>query len=95
MNTCSPDELTSLPNIGPTLKCQLNEIGIYTAEQLVELGAEKCFLRLKERNQNISLYSLYAIEGAIEGRKRHLLDTQRRIALKTFFNQSVQFCYAN
>ena len=40
-------ELTKLPNIGPELARQLNEVDIRDSEELKELGAEMACLRMK------------------------------------------------
>ncbi|RBQ23044.1 hypothetical protein ALNOE001_11670 [Candidatus Methanobinarius endosymbioticus] len=34
-------ELTSLPNIGKVIEEQLNEIGIFTIDDLIETGAKE------------------------------------------------------
>ncbi len=79
------DRLMSLPNIGPLLSKKLRQAGFFSHQQLMEAGAETCFQKLKALDENMSLYTLYALEGAITGTKRHLLNTERRIQLKTFF----------
>jgi len=59
--------LTTLVNIGKELDRKLKSVGITTAEELIEVGAEGAFVRLKMYYPNISLVHLYAIEGAITG----------------------------
>lgn len=74
-------ELTSMMNIGKELARKLDSVGTGSAEELVRLGAEQAFLKVKERYPNVCLVHLYASEGAVcnvefnsllEGRKREL-----------------------
>ena len=74
-------ELTSMMNIGTEMARKLDSVGIGSAEELVRLGAEQAFLKVKERYPNVCLVHLYALEGAVcnvefnslsEGRKREL-----------------------
>lgn len=39
-------ELSKLPNIGKTIEEQLNQVGIMTAKQLKEIGAERAWLKI-------------------------------------------------
>jgi DNA transformation protein len=60
-------ELSKLKGLGPKSEKCLNEIGIFTEEQLRELGAVETFIRLKkECSIKPSLNFLYAIVGALE-----------------------------
>lgn len=54
MTTRKP-ELSHLKNIGPTIERCLNDVGIYTKEQLVEVGAVKAYqmICVKHPNQTI------------------------------------------
>ena len=74
-------ELTSMMNIGKEMASKLDSVGIHSAEELVRLGAEQAFLKVKRRYPNVCLVHLYALEGAVcnvefnslsEGRKREL-----------------------
>ena len=58
-------ELTSMANIGREMARKLKSVGIGSAEELVRLGAEQAFLKLKERYPNVCLVHLYALEGAV------------------------------
>lgn len=60
-------ELSKLKGLGPKSEKSLNEIGIFTKNDLVKLGAIKTFIRLKnECSTRPSLNFLYALVGAIE-----------------------------
>ena len=74
-------ELASMMNIGKEMARKLDSVGIGSAEELVRLGAEQAFLKVKGRYPNVCLVHLYALEGAVcnvefnslpEGRKREL-----------------------
>ena len=74
-------ELTAMMNIGKEMASKLDSVGIGSAEELIRLGAEQAFLKVKERYPDVCLVHLYALEGAVcnvefnslsEGRKREL-----------------------
>jgi len=60
-------QLSELKGLGPKSEQCLNEIGIYTEQQLKELGAIKAFIKLKrECSVKHGLNFLYAMVGALE-----------------------------
>jgi DNA transformation protein len=59
--------LRKLKGLGPKTEKYLNKIGIYTKEELAEIGAVKAFIKLqKEGNVKPSTNFLYAMIGALE-----------------------------
>lgn len=61
-------ELSKLNGLGPKSEKSLNEIGIFTKDQLQEIGPVRVYIKLlKECNTWPSLNFLYALVGAIEG----------------------------
>ena len=58
-------ELVSLLNIGQELEKKLKAVDIATAEELIKVGSEEAFIRLKLRYPQVCLVHLYALEGAI------------------------------
>ena len=58
-------ELTSMMNIGREMAKKLNSVGIGSAEELLRLGAEQAFLKVKGSYPNVCLVHLYALEGAV------------------------------
>ena len=40
-------ELSKLPNIGKIVEEQLNQVGIYTEEQLARLGSRQAWLKIR------------------------------------------------
>ncbi|HOJ02065.1 MAG TPA: TfoX/Sxy family protein [Anaerolineaceae bacterium] len=80
------DSLSKLPNIGKVLERNLNDIGIYTQKQLVEMGGKNAFIRIKQMDNGACLHMLYAIQGAIEGVKYPQLAVSTKQDLKHFFD---------
>ena len=80
------EKLLDLPNIGPEVERQLNEVGITTYEQLKDLGAEAAWLKIQEIDESACIHRLYALEGAIRGIKKNLLLDERKAELKEFYN---------
>ena len=79
-------ELSKLPNIGKEVERQLYEIGVTTYEELKYLGAEKSWLKIQEIDESACLHRLLALEGAIQGVKKILLNDERKVELKEFYN---------
>lgn len=79
-------ELTKLPNIGPELARQLNEVDIRDSEELKELGAEMACLRMKAGGLDVCFHKLTALEGAVQGVRKTQLTPERRAELRAFFD---------
>lgn len=78
--------LSGLPNIGKVLEKDLEAIGIFTPEQLAETGSKTAFLRLRQQDEGACLHKLYALQGAIEGRRYTQLAEETKRDLTQFFN---------
>ena len=61
------NDLTTLPNIGPTLATRLEQADIHTYDDLAAIGSIEAVLRVKEANLDTCYNMLYALEGAIQG----------------------------
>jgi len=82
-------ELTSLRNIGKTLEKKLMSVGITTAEELIEVGSDEAFVRLKmlyPDTKSMSLVHLYALEGAVSDTEYNQLPEDVKRWLKEFCN---------
>lgn len=79
-------ELSKLPNIGPVVESQLNEVGVTTPQQLKELGAEHAWLRIQAIDSSACINRLLGLEGAIQSVKKTFLPQERRDELKRFYN---------
>ncbi|GLC32612.1 TfoX/Sxy family protein [Clostridium omnivorum] len=79
-------ELSTLPNIGKVVELQLNEVGIETIEQLIEVGSKQAWLRIKSIDESACINRLYALEGAVEGMRWHNLSIEVKDELKKFYD---------
>ena len=78
--------LTDLPNIGAHAAEQLSQVGIETPEDLLELGAERAWLKMQVVDPGVCLHQLYALEGAVQGIPKKELDPARKRELKEFMD---------
>lgn len=77
-------ELTSMMNIGKEMAKKLASVGIYSPEKLIELGAKRAFLQLKEAYPRVCLVHLYALEGAVQNMEFNCLSEDKKKELKEF-----------
>ena len=79
-------ELSKLPNIGKEVETQLNTIGIFTYDELKDIGTEQAWLRIQEIDTSACIHRLLALEGAIEGVRKTDLPQPRKAELKDFYD---------
>lgn len=79
------NELSKLPNIGKKLEEQFIQIGINTADELKETGAKEAWLKIQAIDESACINRLLALEGAIEGVKKTLLQDEVKTDLKEFY----------
>jgi len=72
----------SLPNIGPVLAGELKTLGIRTLQDLKDSGSVAALIRLESSAGRHCMNSLYALEGAIQGIRWHLLSREEREFLR-------------
>lgn len=77
-------ELTTMMNIGKEMASKLDSIGIGSPEELIRVGAEQAFLKLKEAYPQVCLVHLYTLEGAICNTEFNCLSEDRKKELKEF-----------
>ena len=58
-------ELAKLKNIGLKTEVWLNDIGIYTLDDMEALGVVEVYKRLKQSRNDVSQVALYALQGAV------------------------------
>lgn len=80
-------ELLKLPNIGKEVQRQLNEAGIFTYDELVDIGAKEAWLKIQQIDESACIHRLYALEGAIQGVKKTMLSQDCKTNLKDFYNE--------
>ncbi|GAA0127157.1 TfoX/Sxy family protein [Clostridium sp. CTA-19] len=79
-------ELLKLPNIGEKVEKQLNEVGIFTYDELKNIGTEQVWMKIQEIDASACIHRLLALEGAIQGVKKIDLSKERKAELKDFYN---------
>ena len=79
-------ELSKLPNIGKVLEKQLNDVGINTVDDLINLGSKETWLKIKEIDDSACLNRLMALEGAIQNIRWHNLSEKDKDNLRNFYN---------
>ncbi|MGF7060689.1 TfoX/Sxy family protein [Brassicibacter mesophilus] len=79
-------KLSDMPNIGKELERQLKAVGIETSEQLIQIGSEEAFKKIRLIDSTACINRLYGLEGAIQGIRWHHLSDNDKDKLKTFFN---------
>lgn len=89
MNEQSIHSLLEMKNIGPQLAHDLMSIGIYSLDDMIDLGSVEIVHKLGISDRSVCYNKLYAIEGAIQGVRWHSLSKQERIRLKSEFDTSV------
>ena len=78
-------ELSKLPNIGKTVEEQLIKIGINTPDELRTVGAKTAWLKIQEMDESACINRLMALEGAIRGINKTILDEDVKADLKEFY----------
>ncbi|MBR4447090.1 TfoX/Sxy family protein [Methanobrevibacter sp.] len=79
-------ELSKLPNIGKVVEEQLNEVGINTVDDLIDIGSKEAWLKIKEIDDSACINRLMALEGAIQNIRWHDLSEDDKNNLKEFYN---------
>ena len=55
-------ELSKLPNLGKVVEEQLNEVGINTVDDLIDIGSKEAWLKIKEIDGSACINRLMALE---------------------------------
>ncbi|EKS4343929.1 TfoX/Sxy family protein [Clostridium botulinum] len=79
-------ELSKSPNIGKEVESQLNKVGIFSYDELKDIGTEQAWLKIQEIDSSACIHRLLALEGAIQGVKKTALPQERKAELKDFYN---------
>jgi DNA transformation protein len=78
-------KLSELPNISTVTENKLNEVGIDSPEQLINLGSKAAFIRIRTKDPTACLHMLYGLEGAVQGIRDKFLSSETKEDLKAFF----------
>jgi len=79
-------DLTNLKNIGNKIAGRLNEVGIFSEDELRLVGAIEAHRMIKEKYPNETLpvcYYLYSFEGALIDKHWNEVGEQRKQQLKS------------
>lgn len=82
------EDLTKHPNIGKVLAQKLNEIEVYTYDDLVDIGSVEAVLRIVGSDTFGYYNMLYALEGAILGIRWHDIPPVDRQKLKQEYDSA-------
>lgn len=80
------NKLSEHVNIGKDTETKLMQVGIESFEQLVYLGSEQAFIRLKTLDPGACINLLYGLEGAIQDLKSNKLPAERKMELLGFYS---------
>ena len=80
-------ELSKLPNIGKIVEEQLNQVGIYTEEQLARLGSRQAWLKIQSIDSSACINRWMGLEGAIRKIKKTELPEDVKKELKEFYQE--------
>lgn len=78
-------ELAKLPNIGKVVEEQLNQVGIFTEEDLKAAGSKNAWLKIQGIDESACIHRLLALEGAVRGVKKTALPDEVKADLKEFY----------
>lgn len=77
------DSFAGVPNIGTVLKTELEKIGVTDIAKLRRIGSVEAILRMNKKGmQEGCLNKLYALEGALQGIRWHILAKEDKEKLK-------------
>lgn len=85
--------LIELRNIGKKIAGRLNEIDVYTEEDLKQMGAAAAHKCIKKNYPNETLavcYYLYSFEGAVTGTHWNDIPEKRKQALRQLITEGKQ-----
>ena len=78
--------LSSIRNIGPAFEASLNAVGIMTAEELRDMGADTAYSRLLEAGHRPHFIGYYVLHMALQGRPWNDCKGEEKKALRKQFD---------
>ena len=79
--------LTSIKNIGPAFEAALKAVGITTAEELREIGADAAYAKLLEGGSKPHFIGYYVLHMALQGRPWNDCKGAEKKALRRQFDK--------
>ena len=78
--------IATLPNLGPATEEMLTKVGITTAEQLREMGADAAYVRLMEQGTRPHFIGYYVLHMALQGRPWNDCKGEEKKAMRARFD---------
>lgn len=78
--------LSSIRNIGPAFEASLNTVGIMTAEELREMGADAAYAKLLRAGHRPHFIGYYVLHMALQGRPWNDCKGEEKKALRKQFD---------
>lgn len=85
--------LTSIRNIGPAFAASLQSVGITTAEELCEIGADAAYERLLRGGAQPHFIGYYVLHMALQGRPWNDCKGDEKKALRQRFDAIKASCF--
>ena len=79
--------LTTIKNIGPAFEASLKAVGITTAEELREIGADAAYAKLLEGGSKPHFIGYYVLHMALQGRPWNDCKGEEKKALRRRFDE--------
>ncbi len=79
--------LTTIKNIGPAFEASLKSVGITTAEELRDLGADAAYAKLLEGGSKPHFIGYYVLHMALQGRPWNDCKGDEKKALRKQFDK--------
>jgi len=78
--------ISTIRNLGPAFEKSLNDVGILTAEDLRDLGADAAYARLLENGGKPHFIGYYVLHMALQGRPWNDCKGEEKKALRKSFD---------
>jgi DNA transformation protein len=73
-----------MENIGAVLEALLIKAGIHDSTELLDAGSKEAFKKIKNIDGQACINMLFALEGAVQGKRWHKLSQQEKEDLRFF-----------
>jgi hypothetical protein len=80
-------DLQTIKNIGPAVATSLQDVGVTTAEQLYEMGADAAYTKLLEAGSRPHFIMYYALHMSLQGRPWNDCKGDEKKALRAQFDK--------
>ena len=81
-----PKPISSIPNLGPASEAAFAKAGIYTAEEVRDLGADEAYRRLLDAGSQPHFIGYYVLHMGLQGRPWNDCQDEEKKALRLRFD---------